>query len=228
MAYSSNITQSIEKSIQANDHTALLALLQSLSHSEFRHASHQLAEHILPAHPDNFWSIFYHVVPTSPKAYLGTFLRAARAVVTRLPASLFHPLLAEYATQSANQKDKQKCLEALLPLAQNVEQSEYVLKLFASATPSATAMSLYRVGTPLSYYHLFRYLRTIDDDVDTLRRYAIALIKRGDTISFNLACIIQHYFGLQRLPATFSLHLHSYQLAKLEESYEGFISVLKL
>ena len=41
-----------------------------------------------------------------------------------------------------------------------------------------------------------------------------------------MAYIIQDYFGLERLPATFSLHLQPYQYSRLEQSYDEFCQLL--
>jgi len=74
---------------------------------------------------------------------------------------------------------------------------------------------------------LFRLLRTAETDPETLRRYALQLISYGDKISFNLASIIEQYFDLKGLPATFSLNLRPYELSRLDAAPETFIKILK-
>ena len=44
--------------------------------------------------------------------------------------------------------------------------------------------------------------------------------------SFNLACIVHHYFGLNDLPGTFSLRLENYELSRLDGNYEQFCKIL--
>ena len=218
----------IEQLILSRDLPTLLRTLHLLSHSEFRETSRQLAETILPVHHECFWEVFSYIVPTNSRAYLGTFLKAATTIVKRQGEDfLLHPLLAQYAVEQANQIDRQKCLEALLPVAKRTQSVEYLLQHLSSDDLSATAISLYRAGTPLAYYHLFKYLKTIEDDIPTLRRYALAMIKRGDSLSFNMARVIQDYFALDNLPATFSMRLQPYQLARLDQSFEGFLSIVK-
>lgn len=222
-----NRNAQIQQHIQSRDFPALLRTLQSLSHSEFRVVSNYLADSILPTNHDCFWEVFMLLVPTHPRAYLGTFLKAAATIVKQQGEKfLFHPLLAEYATEHANHIDRQKCLEALLPLVKEPQSAEHLLQYFSSTNPGTTAVSLYRSGTPLAYFHLFKYLKTVEDDAPTLRRYALALIKRGDAISFNMARVIQDYFALDNLPATFSMRLQPYQLARLDQSLEGFMSII--
>ena len=223
-----NRNAQIEQLILSRDLPTLLRTLQSLSHSEFREASRQLAETILPAHHECFWEVFSYIVPTNSRAYLGTFLKAATTIAKRQGEEfLLHPLLAQYAVKQANQIDRQKCLDALLPIATRTQSAEHLLQHLSSDNLDATAISLYRAGTPLAYYHLFKYLKTIEDDIPTLRRYALAMIKRGDSLSFNMARVIQDYFALDNLPATFSMRLQPYQLARLDQSFEGFLSIVK-
>ncbi len=65
----------------------------------------------------------------------------------------------------------------------------------------------------------------MDHQIQALREYSIILMRKGDHLSFNLAGIIQSYFGLNALPGTFSLRLETYELNRLE-TYEGFQKII--
>ena len=113
-----------------------------------------------------------------------------------------------------------------MPRLEGIADIEELMAICFPDAKESKALFLLRTATPQAYFLLFKHLRTIDDDAATLRKYCIALLKRGDSLSFNMAYIIQDYFGLERLPATFSLHLQPYQYSRLEQSYDEFCQLL--
>ena len=77
-------------------------------------------------------------------------------------------------------------------------------------------------GTLPSYYEMFQQFKKLEHDLMMLRHYCILLMQRGDNLSYNMASIMQSYFGLGELPGTFSLRLRTYELSRLDGSYELF------
>lgn len=198
--------------------------LQSLSTSYFRTASFLLAETVLPTCEEkDFWKFFVSIVPTNAKAYLGTFLKAAVRLYNTKGLSFDKTALRTYAA-SASTIDKQKILQAFLPIVKQHEEVKSLVELFHSSDEQTYAL-LIRAGTLPCYYVLFNLLKTSDDST-LIRHVAITLLKRGDSIAYNLVSIIKHYFGVEELPAQLSLKVESYELSRLDANYEKFVKII--
>ena len=222
----SHLRQLLRNALQSGDYATLPTLVESLSHADRRRCGVLLGEELLPALGEEYWQAFAAVVPADPKAYLGTFLKALDLRLRHDSEGWRNPLLAKFLREQATDIDRRKCAETILPHLVEVDTIE---ELVATCFPDAKegkALFLMRTATPQTFFLLFKHLRTIEDDAATLRKYCIALLKRGDSLSFNMAYIIQDYFGLERLPATFSLHLQPYQYSRLEQSFDEFCQLL--
>ena len=77
----------------------------------------------------------------------------------------------------------------------------------------------------LSYYLIFKTLKLIEDRL-IARKCCVALMKRQDDRAFNAVCLIKAYFGLDDLPARFSLTIEQYELSHIDRDYNTFIHVL--
>ncbi len=216
------------------DAEGLLACLKGLSNMEFRTAGFLLAEELLPALAERgaeasptFWNFFSVLVPAHPKAYLGTFLKAAAALHTKGSLCLDDARLETFAAGPATPVDRRKMLETLLPLVQTVEDVDRLLSLFAEDDVKTRAAWLIKAGTSAGYYRLFHLLKTIDEDRPFLCHCCVLLVRKGDRLSCNMASILHGYFGLDELPATFSFQLRPYQLGRLDDSFESFMKTLR-
>ena len=67
----------LKQLFEAGDADALNKTLNELSAADFRTAGFLLADNLLSTYPEHFWDFFLTIVPSKPKAYLGTFLKAA-------------------------------------------------------------------------------------------------------------------------------------------------------
>lgn len=202
----------------------LRTYLQSLSSSYFRTAGFLLAETVLPTcEQSDFWKFFVEIVPTNAKAYLGTFLKAAVKLYTAKRLSLDETTLQAFAV-SASTIDKQKVLQAFLPIVKQHGEVNCLIKWFHTSDEQTYAL-LIRAGTLPCYYVLFNLLKTSDNNA-LIRHVAITLLKRGDGISYNLVSIIKHYFDIEDLPAQLSLKVENYELSRLDMSYEKFVKTL--
>ena len=222
----SQLRQLLRHVLQSGDYAALPATVEGLSHADRRQCGVLLGEELLPAMGGEYWRIFAAVVPTDPKAYLGTFLKALSLLLRRDRNCWRDPLLANFLRNQASDIDRRKCAETIMPCLEGIADIEELVAICFPDAKEGKALFLLRTATPQAYFLLFKHLRTIDDDAATLRKYCIALLKRGDSLSFNMAYIIQDYFGLERLPATFSLHLQPYQYSRLEQSFDEFCQLL--
>lgn len=216
----------LKQHFEAGDARALNKALNELSAADFRSAGFLLADNLLSAYPEHFWDFFLTIVPTKPKAYLGTFLKAALQLYERDEKWLNFVLLRYFSEEYASPIDSRKCLEFLIPGMHSIEHVEALLDIFPPSSSSAKAILLMKAGTPISYFILLQTLLSSDEDKEELRHYCLYLMKRGDSISFNMAVIIRTCFDLGSLPGTFSLKLEPYELSRLCESYDSFEKVL--
>ena len=63
----------------------------------------------------------------------------------------------------------------------------------------AAVSFLLNAATPFAYYELFCLLRVAELNEQVLLRYIIQLIKRGDTTSFIMACVLTCYFDVKEV-----------------------------
>lgn len=226
--HNSALRSRLVAAIESGHPEQLAAVMTQLSHSESRTAGYLLSEEllteVLPAGEFPTW--FLSVVPLSPKAYLGTFLKAALRIYAYGNLSLSDKRWEEYA-EAASAIDKKKWLEAFLPKARNTEDVARLLQLFSSGTPEGCGPYLLQAGTTPAYYHLFCELRKQADDTDFITRYYYALVKKGDKHSYNLASIIKQYFGMVQLKGNFSLRIQPWELSRLELTPETFAKILE-
>ncbi len=219
--------------ITQGDAEGLLACLGGLSNMEFRTAGFLLAEDLLPAlaaegedATQEFWKCFAVIVPSRPKAYLGTFLKAAASLYAKGSLHIDDERFAAFAETQATPIDRRKMLETLLPIVRTVEEIDRLLHLLVEEDAKTRAAWLIKSGTDVAYYRLFHILKTLDEDRPFLCHCCVLLVRRGDRLSCNMASILHEYFGLDELPATFSFQLRPYQLGRLDDSFEHFMKML--
>ena len=199
---------------------ALRDYLLSLRNADFRLAGTVLTDKDLWTDAD-IWHFAATLVAANNRAFLGTMLKAAAALVLTTPSPAF-------ADACTTEVDRRRALESLLPRVASPAEIHELLRLFYAAdAPAATVEPLlFNAGTAPAYFVLFNLLKQHEDDVAYLRRYGIELIRKGDKRSFNLACIIKEYFALPELPGTFSLALQPYELSRLDTSFDTFLTII--
>lgn len=215
---------------------ALLPYLNALSHAQFRRAGMELGERILvDIDTEHYWSVFRILFRDNRKAYLGTLLKA---LTTRLSAcedstdatietdalwdEPFTSLCAELTDT-----DRRKLLLAILPCLRTPVSAERLLRQCGLAEPSAWIPFLLQVRTAPCAFLLLRSLRYVEHDRALLIRTCHYLIKAGDNISFNLASLMRISFALEEVKGTFSLTLKPYQLSRIEQNYEAFLTAIR-
>lgn len=207
----------------------LLTYLKGLSHADFRAAGIVLAEDVLPDLDDEslFWKLFHEVVAENPRAFLGTFLKAAlkRYNAGKLTIAP-HTSLVQFS-QQASPIDCKKALDAFLPKVKTPEEVKCLLCLFGKAGAEQRVAVLLKADTPAAYCTLFQELRTLEGKQEFLYDTAVKLMHKQTPLSFNMASIMQAYFSLKPLPGAFSLHLEPYELSRLEQGNEAFLNILK-
>ena len=211
--HNSRLSARLQPLVAEADSSALSCLLNQLSHSEFRTASYMLAEELLPAitNPSAFMTLFFDIVPQKPKAYLGTFLKAAAKLHAKALLNLKDERLHQFSA-GCSDIDCRKILDSLLD--EFAKDTEFRLN------------ALQRAETDLCYFLLFQNLRQEEENKDLIRHHYIVLLKKDNKRAYNMASIMRNYFDLHDLPGQFSLKLQNYELSRLEVSYETFTKTL--
>ena len=221
------LQQRLSNLILAGDADGLLTVLQGLSNKDARTAGYLLSEVLLPQHTEgeSFWSLFLHIVPTHAKAYLGTFLKAALMLYASRRITFSSISLMEFS-KHCTPVDREKVLKACLPVLRTPDEAQAVLQAFGMRQDRSTALYLLYGNSAVCYYLLFKTLKVIESE-DFLRTCCRILVQKGDTLSFNLASIVCHYFDLKDVPGVFSLRMEPYQLNRLDKSFESFLGIIQ-
>lgn len=225
-SYNPALQQRLRGYLTTKDAEGLCKYLVSLSHSAFRTAGMMLGDTLLKELPaEDFWHFFSTIVPTHSKAYLGTFIKAAAAKFSSGGFTSGEAALKTFAS-AATAIDLRKIIEQLLPALTQTEDIELLLRICCDGTVQQEVQALMRGNGYACYYLLFSRLKKMEGDPQQLRAHCLTLMRKGDHRSFNLACIVHHYFGLNDLPGTFSLRLETYELSRLDGNYEQFCKIL--
>lgn len=221
------LQQRLAAYLAAGDAEGLRDYLTNLPNTAFRTAGFMLGNgQLQQLTGERFWHFFRTIVPTHTKAYLGTFLKAAADKCGQEGLGHAQAALSDFAAV-ATPIDRRKTLEKLLPVLQDTDDAETLLTLFSTGDPHDETDLLVRIATPRAYFLLMRRLRTMEEEPETLHACCLQLMRKGDHLSFNMACVVQAYFGLKDLPGTFSLRVEPYQLSLLETSYEDFCKIIR-
>lgn len=220
------VKQKLQPYIDSANAEKLLVALGSLSVSEFRTAGYLLAEDLLPQLRDeDFWTFFKALASANAKAYLGTCLKAATILYKQKKISFNVPVLT-HISLTGTPIDTRKTLDAFLPIARTADEVETLLRVFSCLDAEKAAPALHRAGTVQTYYVLFKLMKTADSRPDLLKQNVLALMKKGDKLSFNLASIMCQYFDLRDIPGRFSLRLQPYELSRLDSGIENFMKMI--
>ena len=220
--YSLQLDRRVRPCFDAGNFDALLELLYSFSHSQFRTAVYMIGErYALELPKDTFWNLFALLLQRDAKAFLVVMLKALSERMAKGDAAITDDGF-EQLCSIMNEVDRQKTIDFLLPFLIDDEQVRHLFRCFGMQEPSEWMPYLIRVNTLPCAFVLFSSLRYIEHERDYLVRIAYYLMKRGDGLSFNLASLMKAYFGLEELKGTFSLQLKPFELARLETSYKAF------
>lgn len=228
--YNATVDRLLRGYLSAEDYQGLLAYLGRLTSSQFRSAGAMMAETILPAQEEEvYWHAFDQLYHESPKAWLGTLLKAAAERYSHGKLRLDNPIfisLCEEMAQKKREIDEVKVQRALLPLLRQPEEVADLLRWLGVDMPRCIVSVLLPIATLPSRYVLFQQLRRLDHEPELLTRCCTALMQHGGDQDFNLVSIIRNYFDLPAVKGVFSLRLNPYQLSRLETNYEDFCKII--
>jgi hypothetical protein len=235
--YNPVVSRMLSSLAERTNWDGMLAYLNGLSNSQFRVAGNILCdETLLQLDNGSFWACFSKIVPTTPKVYLVTFLKAAvksygqgRLQIDDAALRLLASLSGSAATAASRRErslDEQKTLSMLLPVVRTVGEVWRLFSDFGVEDLHLQIDYLLPADTSVCSYALFLLLRKLDHEKEYLTEVCRRLMRRGGNRAFNLVSIIKCYFDLPEVHGQFSLSLKAYELSRLEKSYEEFKKVI--
>lgn len=229
-SYSPAISNVLRQYAEARNWEGICRYLATLTHSQFRTASSILCdETLLLLRGSDFWECFLTVVPSSPKAFLTTFLKAAVRLYEDGLIDIHDKSLAEYAgsvSLQENDIDEKKTMAALLPIVRTVEEINELFKIFGVESVHRKVAYLMPCNGIAAYYVLFQCFRRMDHAPELLSFHCNRLMAKGEDRAFNLVSIMKCYFDLPSVKGTFSLKLSSYELSRLDSSFDDFRKII--
>ncbi len=225
-SYSPALSGMLRQYAVAENWNGLKTYLGTLSHSQFRTASNILCEETLMSLSGNvFWECFQYIVPSHSKAYLSTFLKAAIRLYEMRQISLDGNGLHEFGRWVCEHEktiDEKKTIGAFLPVVRTPEEANRLFRIFGIESIHKKVAYLIPCTGIVTYYVLFQCFRRMEHAPELLSSYCNRLMAKGDDRAFNLVSIMKCYFGLPMVKGHFSLKLSSYELSRLDTSFEEF------
>lgn len=221
------LRQRLDQLIVSGNISQLPSALGQLSVADFRRAGKLLADDLLPSlDNETYWACFHAVVPTNPKAYLMTFLKAAVKLYRAHRLILSSDTLAPFASK-ATPIDKRKTLNTLLPLVATSDEVTCLLAAFSVDNAPQAAPYLVKSPTPPCLYSLFVLLKKDEPNRELIGQCIAQLVARGGTTACNMASILANYFDCPTERAQFALRIPPYMLSRLEMGEEAFYKILQ-
>ena len=213
--------------ISTCDWDGLTQMLKNLSNMELRRMERVMREEVLPTlENDLFWETLLCAIQFKRSAFISG-VTAVRHLVqdgtldfsTQGVAQLYEHLKA------TNVESVVKLCNMMLPELQTESQVKGMFEAFHVENEVTQLAILLKAEHDLSYYLIFKTLKLIEDKV-VARKCCMALVKRQDDRAFNAVCLIKAYFGLDDLPARFSLTIEQYELSHIDRDFDTFVHIL--
>ena len=223
MANKERVTQLIS----TRDWDGLTQMLGNLSNMELRRMERVMREEVLTGlENDLFWETLLHLIIFKRAAFI-----SGVTAVTHLAkdGTLDFEVksvgrLCEHL-KATNQESLVKMCNMMVPELRTEAQVMGMFEAFHVENEVTRLAVLLKAEHDLSYYLIFKTLKLIEDKL-VARKCCVALMKRQDDRAFNAVCLIKAYFGLDDLPARFSLTIEQYELSHIDRDYNTFIHVL--
>lgn len=210
-----------------SDWDGLYQLFGKMSNSDFRRAESVVRESIMPELDGSvFWQAYLHLLKYRHQAFITCILGASAIVKSgSLDFSSDDAHAVAAFLNQISPTASRKVMDMLLPMLVSIEQMEEVFRLFAVDDEKSRVVHLIKITSPLAYYMLFLALRHSGDRGLALR-CCMALQKKKDDLSCNMASIVSQYFGLDDVKIPLTLKLKPYEHSYLEASYDNFVHLL--
>ena len=213
--------------ISTRDWDGLTQMLRSLSNMELRRMERVMREEVLTGLENGlFWETQLHII---------VFKRAAFISGVTAVAHLAKDGTLDFETEgvrrlyeylkATNAESLVKMCNMMVPELRTETQVSGMFEAFHVENEVTRLSVLLKAEHDLSYYLIFKTLKLVEDKV-IARKCCVTLMKRQDDRAFNVVCLIKAYFGLDDLPARFSLTIEQYELSHIDRDYDTFIHVL--
>lgn len=213
--------------VEMRDWEGLAQLMDSLSNMEFRRLERVVREEVLTRLTNGlFWETLLHIIIYKRAAFLSGIIAVehlAKDGTLDFRNEHARRLYEHLRTTSPDSVVKLGNMAA--PLMQTEGQTEEMFRAFHIDNEVTRLSILLKVNSPLAYYLIFKTLKQVEDKV-IARKCCMVIIKRGDDKAFNMASLIKTYFGLDDLPARFSLTIEPYELSHIDKDFDTFLHVL--
>lgn len=217
----------LEQLIGTRDWEGLTQMLGNLSNMELRRMERVMREEVLTGlENDLFWDTLLHLIIFKRAAFI-----SGVTAVTHLAKDGTLDFEVESVgrlcehLKATNQESLVKMCNMMVPELRTEAQVMGMFEAFHVENEVTRLAVLLKAEHDLSYYLIFKTLKLIEDKL-VARKCCVALMKRQDDRAFNAVCLIKAYFGLDDLPARFSLTIEQYELSHIDRDYNTFIHVL--
>ena len=217
----------LEQLIGTRDWEGLTQMLGNLSNMELRRMERVMREEVLTGlENDLFWETLLHLIIFKRAAFI-----SGVTAVTHLAKDGTLDFEVESVDRlcehlkATNQESLVKMCNMMVPELRTEAQVMGMFEAFHVENEVTRLAVLLKAEHDLSYYLIFKTLKLIEDKL-VARKCCVALMKRQDDRAFNAVCLIKAYFGLDDLPARFSLTIEQYELSHIDRDYNTFIHVL--
>ena len=217
----------LEQLIGTRDWEGLTQMLGNLSNMELRRMERVMREEVLTGlENDLFWETLLHLIIFKRAAFI-----SGVTAVTHLAKDGTLDFEVESVgrlcehLKATNQESLVKMCNMMVPELRTEAQVMGMFEAFHVENEVTRLAMLLKAEHDLSYYLIFKTLKLIEDKL-VARKCCVALMKRQDDRAFNAVCLIKAYFGLDDLPARFSLTIEQYELSHIDRDYNTFIHVL--
>lgn len=220
-------TEIIRNLIDKHDWDGLEQTLRGMTNMAFRRVERTMRVEVLPnLDNDTLWETLLHLIIFKK----GAFLPCVTAV-EHLAADGTLSFGGESVARLRlwlEDNDKAavvKMCNMMMPFLRTEGQVEEMFTALGVDNNVTRLGVMLKVDSPLSYYTMFRTLKMVDDKV-VARKCCMVVIKRANDMAFNAVCIVKAYFGLDDLPARFSLNIEPYELSHIDRDYDTFAHAL--
>ena len=224
--YNATLYHHLSQFFEREDWEGVIHYLEGLSNSQFRTAGYLLGERLLQeVGSDTFWDVAERLILWQPKAFTVTMAKAAalrlkEATLSLDDAGFLH--LCDALRGDAHQLDREKLLLQWLPVATRPASIEKLFERLSIDSAQRRTDFLLRTEGLAAGFVLLRTLRFEEHNRAFLLATCRQLIKRGNSLSFNLASLLRTYFDLHEVRGVFSLTLQPYELSRLDTDFDVF------
>ena len=217
----------LEQLIGTRDWEGLTQMLGNLSNMELRRMERVMREEVLTGlENDSFWETLLHLIIFKRAAFISGVTAVTHLVKEGTLDFEVEGVRRLYEhLRATNSESLLKICNMMMPELRTEAQVMGMFGAFHVENEVTRISVLLKSEHDLSYYLIFKTLKLIEDRL-IARKCCVALMKRQDDRAFNAVCLIKAYFGLDDLPARFSLTIEQYELSHIDRDYDTFCHVL--